>query len=167
MGCYKSLFHKQKPALRYDRTVNIRQHLERYGFQLVRPTPRLVHYWWRRALTEVFEYPQLRSLIPVTVEIRKQDGEWAACHWPDPEGVRLHLTFHNEVTSRNGFLTVLLHEMVHAIMAHEHTYGKTEKHCERFLSYASIIKKKTGLPLQDRYSHEEIQALGRKLRSTK
>jgi hypothetical protein len=118
-------------------------------------------------LTEVFGYPKLRSLIPLTVEIRQQTIEWAACHWPDPMGTRLHLTFHGEMTSRYGFLTVLVHEMVHAVMAHEHTYGSTETHCERFMSYAALIKKKTGLPLKDRYSHDDVVAVGKKLRSTK
>jgi hypothetical protein len=78
----------------------------------------------------------------------------------------LHLTFHDEVTSRYGLLTVLTHEQVHAIMAHEHTYGNTEKHCERFMSYAAIVNKKTGLPLKDRYSHEDLKFLGKRLRQT-
>lgn len=146
---------------------SIRQHLKRYGFDLVKPTPHTVRYWWMRCLREVFEYPLLPALVPLTVEIRPQANEWAACHWPDPHGTRLHLTFHDQVTSRNGLLTVILHEQVHAIMAHEHTYGPTETHCERFMSYAEVIKRKTGLPLQDRYSHEDLQALGKKLRPTK
>jgi len=142
----------------------IKQHLEAHGFEVVTPTPGLIKHWWRRCLKEVFGYPLLPMLVPATVEIRKQTDEWAACHWPERwTNSRLHLTHHNDPISRNGLLTILLHEIVHAILTYESRHDDTP-HGERFMAYAALVECETGLPFQDRYSREHIEGLGRKLK---
>lgn len=141
---------------------DLKRHLHRHGFEVVQPTPRMVIYWWVRCLDEVFSYPKRPSLVPATVEIRRQPAEWAACIWPAQESnAPLHLTMHNEPLSRRGLITILLHEQVHAILAFEDRHGG-EQHGERFLAYAGLVKERTGLPLRARYSRDDLQAVMRK-----
>jgi hypothetical protein len=144
--------------------TDIYSHLYHRGYEVVRPTARLVKHWWLRCLAEVFEYPPIPALIPKTVEIRPQPTEWAACHWPDPHGQELHLTHHDEPISRNGLITIICHEIVHAIMAYEDQDKGGSDHGVTFMRYAAVVEKKTGLSFQDRFSRADIEALGRKLK---
>jgi len=140
--------------------MSIKQHLKKYGYQVVVPTSRLVRHWWIRCLKEVFGYPSIRFLVPVTVDIRKQPDEWAACHWFNN---MLHVTHHDEPISRYGLLTIICHEIAHAILVYEQRNGKAV-HCEAFMAYAELVQRKTGLPFQDRYSNDHIAALREKLK---
>jgi hypothetical protein len=145
------------------RPLNLREYLAKRGFEVVQPTAALVGRWWRICLLDVFNYPPIKSLVPATVEIRKQPDEWAACHWPEKFSGRLHLTHHNDPISRNGLVTIICHEQAHAILAHEDR-SDLETHGERFLYFEKLVEDKTGLPFKGMYSPEEIQALGRKLK---
>lgn len=143
--------------------TTIKQHLEQRGYEVVLPTPALIRYWWVRCLREVFGYTSpSKEMIPVTIDVRPQPHEWAACHWPGKEASsRLHLTHHDEPISRRGLLTVILHEIVHAVLVYEGRGGR-EAHCSHFMDYAALIEARTGLPLQDSYSREDILAMGRR-----
>jgi hypothetical protein len=143
---------------------SIYKHLYHHGYEVVRPTARLVRHWWLRCLGEVFEYPRIKALVPKTVEIRPQHDEWAACHWPDPLGLELHLTHHDEPISRNGLVTIICHEEVHAILAYEDQDKGRDQHGVTFMRYAEVVERKTGLVFQDRYSREDIERLGRRMR---
>lgn len=147
-------------------THAIYRHLYHRGYEVVRPTARLVKHWWLRCLAEVFEYPRIKALVPKTVDIRPQPDEWAACHWPDPHGMELHLTHHDEPVSRNGLVTIICHEEVHAILAYEDQDRERDQHGVAFMRYAQIVERKTGLPFQDRYSRADIERLGRRMKGT-
>lgn len=143
--------------------LSVADHLAQHGYEVVTPTPRLIRYWWVRCLKEVFGYPAIRPLVPLTIEVRRQPTEWAACQWPDKdEFSRLHLTHHNEPISRYGLLTVILHEIVHAILVHEER-SDSSLHGERFMAYAELVESETGLPLKARYSYGDILALRQKI----
>jgi hypothetical protein len=139
-------------------------HLYHRGYEVVRPSPRLLKRYWMWSMREVFGYPATRALVPKTVEIRKQPDEWAACHWPDHIGLDLHLTFDDGPISRNGVVTILCHEQVHAILAYEDQDRGRDQHGVTFMRYAALVEKKTGLVFQDRYSRADIERLGRRMR---
>lgn len=144
--------------------TDLHAYLLKHGYEVVTPTPRLVLHWWKRCLQDVFGYEPIKALVPATIDIRRQPLEWAACHWPDQHTIgRFHLTHHDEPISRNGLITVILHEIVHAILAHEER-GNLALHSKTFMAYAEIVESKTGLPFRERYSREDILDLGRKIK---
>lgn len=134
----------------------IRAHIERRGTEVVRPTERLVRYWWLRIMREGFGYSRLhRELRPATIDVRRQDAEWACLLWPDPEDLQPHLAIFDGEISRRGLLALLAHECIHAILTHESRHPD-DQHGASFMDYARLVEEVTGLPLRDTYSPEEL-----------
>lgn len=122
----------------------IRAHLQKRGYQLIRPTPRMVQRWWRELNTHVFNN---HLLPPIEVKVARDSVAWAWC--VDEGGGRCSIKFESCQMTRLRFLTVLVHEMVHAYQLQN---DEPMDHGKTFLAWETLIKQRSGLPLEEEYS---------------
>ena len=125
----------------------LKDHLKRSGNKSVKTTQHLIRWWWRVLNVAVF-YGRLHQ--PTVIEIK---GIHDGYGWADADlknkghvNIRIQKTF----ISKTFFLTVLLHEMVHAW---EHQHHTIMGHGKRFYAWQTRIKRTVGLELDE--SHDE------------
>lgn len=119
----------------------IREHLSKRGHQQVRPTSRMVQRWWRELNAEVFGG---LLLAPVHVKIGADAEAYAWC--VDAGGGRCGIRFDTKPVTRTFFLTILVHEMVHAWQLQSNL---EMDHATSFLAWRDPIAAATGLPLKE------------------
>ena len=118
----------------------IKNHVARRGSKPVTLTERLVRYWWRALNVAVFG-GKLPALVGVSFVRHK--GVYAWAH-KETDG-RMRLSLQPTFTSRQLFLMVLVHEMVHGW---EHAAGKEMTHGPQFYGWKERIIKATDLELK-------------------
>ena len=125
----------------------VRDHLDSRSTHTVEITENLVRYWWRVLNVAVFRG---KLNPPVEIVIKQIKGEYGHClGYPDEKKVNIIIS--PDVTSRELFLTVLVHEMVHQ-WEHE-TYSRMG-HAKRFYAWKGRIYNNLGLDL-DAYVYDE------------
>ena len=123
-----------------DASTKVRTHIATKGHVPVRVTKHLVRYWWNVLNAAVFnnELPNARHIeLLDTPEVYA----WAI---PASNG-RIDLHIQPSFVQRTTFLTVLIHEMVHAWEFM--TFGRMG-HGSRFLGWATTIEQHTSLILR-------------------
>lgn len=122
----------------------IKDHISNRGQELIRPTSRLVCFWFHRLNHAVFDG---QLAVPTDVKIVHDSGHHAWCVPLDREP-NYELRFRPNLITREKFLDVLIHEMVHVWQlqnGHTLTHGKTFKCWKRAIHAA------TGLNLETSY----------------
>jgi hypothetical protein len=125
----------------------LKNHLNHKGKKSVTPTEHLIRWWWRVLNVAVF-YSKLHQ--PSHIEIKGVQGGYG---WAMPDTKNkghVNIRMHKAFISKASFLTVLLHEMVHAW---EHQHHTIMGHGKRFYAWRSRIKRTVGLELDE--SHDE------------
>lgn len=117
----------------------IYKHVALRGHETVRPTARMLRYWWSRLNTEVFaDTLHVPKLTVLRVE------------WPDVYGLcwplsnsRSHIQIDPTLCATRGdILATLAHEMIHQW---QHQLGEPMTHGESFKGWADAIRDRTGL----------------------
>jgi len=121
----------------------IRSHIRKRGHQSVTVTDRLILKWWHIFNVAVF-HGQLHK--PYLITITKLRKAWA---WAQQSCIKgqINIIICPTFKTRKLFLSVLIHEMVHAWeMQHHSKMG----HGKRFFKWGSRIKWTTGLVLSQK-----------------
>lgn len=129
--------------------IPVREHVRKYGRQIIVPTKAMTLHWFRRLNAEVFDGAIVE---PVSISLRPMAGCMATFqteetyqHW--------WLAIRGQPMSRYAFLECLVHEMVHASVAlvdQDHL----SDHGPAFMAYASRVATLAGLPLKDKFYGE-------------
>lgn len=129
----------------------VKEHLNRNWNKRVQTTENLIRWWWRVLNIAVF-YGKLHK--PTRVEPKGiQDG----FGWTQPDSKNkgcVHIGIQKNLLSKASFLTVLLHEMVHAW---EHQHYTTMGHGKRFFAWKARIKRTVGLELNESHDENEVR----------
>jgi hypothetical protein len=115
-------------------------YIRNHGHTPVVVTKLLIKYWWDIINHAVFE-GKLNPVGSITLMFSHDVYAWAIPGCND----RITLHFQNRFVERTTFLTVLVHEMVHAW--EYQTYGRMG-HGKRFNSWATAIERHTPLILR-------------------
>jgi hypothetical protein len=120
----------------------VREHLKRKGnIPVTLVTTQLVRKWWRIFNIAVFD-GILNMPDRVVIKLLKSTWAWAR---ESTKPKKVNITMCDHFSSKRLFLTVLIHEMVHAWELHLHN---TMSHGPTFKRWAGRIKRITGLPLE-------------------
>lgn len=121
----------------------IRAHVIRHGHRTVRPTVRMLRYWWARLNAELFDGKLLPPQLSYGSEPTPGYGSAEADGVTFPLGgerVRIHIA--DTQTTRQAILATLGHEMIHQW---QYQHGQTMNHGEDFHTWAALIKAETEL----------------------
>lgn len=127
----------------------IRSHLQRRGNKPVIVTERMCQYWWRVLNSAIF-YSKLHPLSSINVARTRGAFAWTIGLYGS-DG-RVSLKIQQTFPSRLMFLTVLVHEMVHAW---EYQHCSTMGHGKRFFLWQGRIKRTVGMDLQESLNEED------------
>lgn len=127
----------------------IKKHILRRGNEPVKLTSKLVRYWWNLLNIAVFK-GTLKSLKRIKLFAYKNVHAWAI---PEKKQ-QISLAIQPEFISRTLFLSILVHEMVHAWEYQQHG---TIDHGEHFLSWASKILSATTLILKQTIDEDDFR----------
>lgn len=126
--------------IEHEAAIKLRTYVAARGRHPVRVTKHLVRYWWGIINRAVFD----GTLLPARhIELMYSDEVYA---WAIPgSNGRIDLHIQNHFHERTTFLTVLIHEMVHAweFMM----YGRMG-HGSRFTKWTTTIEQRTPLILR-------------------
>lgn len=125
----------------------LKEHVKYRGGEETIVTEQLVRYWWSVLNVAVF-YGKLSK--PIKVETKQLKGSFGEAEVNTKHKGRINIRLQNKFLSKCLFLTVLLHEMVHAW---EHQHHTVMGHGKRFYAWKNRIKRTTGLDLD--ISHDE------------
>lgn len=125
----------------------VKEHIKQRGGKKTDVTERLVRRWWNVLNVAVF-YGRLHK--PVKVEIKGIRGCFAWAETNSKNKGRVNVRIQRSFLSKHLFLTILLHEMVHAW---EHQHHTVMGHGKRFYAWKNRIKWTVGLDLD--ISHDE------------
>lgn len=129
--------------------ILVREHVRKYGRQIVVPTKAMVLHWFNRLNAEVFE-GELPA--PAGVSLRPIAGCMATFQ-ASADYKQWWLAIRGQPMSRYAFLECLVHEMVHASVAlldQDHL----SDHGPAFMAYAAKVATLAGLPLKDKFYGE-------------
>jgi hypothetical protein len=116
----------------------IEPHVRKRGHENVKPTIRMLRYWWGKLNAEVFHNELL--LCQITYG-RSEFAEVSGLCYPLDNGrSRIHIDNRNH--TRAGMLGTLAHEMVHQ---YQHQNGLAMNHGETFERWSDPILGLTGL----------------------
>lgn len=124
----------------------VKEHLKYKGDKKVETTEALVRRWWGVLNVAVF-YGRLHK--PVKVEIKGIRDGFAHAETASNKG-RVNIRMQRKFLSKLLFVTILLHEMVHAW---EHQHHTVMGHGKRFHAWRNRISWTVGLDLKE--SHDE------------
>lgn len=121
----------------------IATHVKLHGHKSVKPTLRMLRYWWKKLNVEVFEDSLLPCQLSLLTEEGYEDGYQGLC-WPLDNGrVRINVD-PGYCTTRGGMLATLAHEMVHQ---RQHQTGLAMTHGDSFEQWREPILGLTGLTI--------------------
>ena len=122
----------------------IKKHLKRQGhrddFEI---THHLVFHWWHVLNKAVFDGKLKTPKNVILRNFRDESLGWCMAGKNDPSVI---LGLRRELYNRKTFLTVLVHEMVHA---YEHQVHGKMSHRETFYMWKEAIYENTGLTLDE------------------
>lgn len=118
----------------------VRDHLKRCGNQEIIPTDRMISHWWSVLNQAVFDGVLPRPVGMVAKRVIQGYGEAFPIHDDNVE-IRIH---NEKPMSRNLFIQVLVHEMVHQY--EQHTLG-VMTHGQSFFEWKDHIMDRIGVPL--------------------
>lgn len=127
----------------HEARKRVKRHIRKRGSEPLVLTQRIVTRWWNLLNTAVF-YGSLPRLTSVQLLEHKKEHAWAIPGSHGEISVSMYPTF----ASRQLFLSVLIHEMVHAW---EFQNYPRAGHGKRFFTWKHRIKRTTNLILQVRY----------------
>ena len=131
----------------------VRDHLDRRGTHTVEITENLVRYWWRVLNVAVFRG---KLNPPREIVIKHFKGHYGYCvGYVDEKRVNLGIS--PDIATREMFMTVLVHEMVHQ-WEHE-TYNRMG-HAKRFYAWQDRIYRNLGLDLRAETDPEDFFTYG-------
>lgn len=127
----------------------IKNHIRRCGRKKdIVVTKKLVRRWWNLLNTAVF-YGKIP--FPKKLEIRRTRGQHAECATGGAKGEPCELLISETFKSKDLFLNVLVHEMVHAWEAYFHN---NLGHAKRFWEWKPRIKRTINLELEEKYDNK-------------
>lgn len=124
----------------YEAAMRLRTYVETRGHTPVRVTKHLVRYWWKILNDVVFD----GVLLPVRhidLMVSQEVHAWAIPSVHD----QIDLHIQDRFLERTTFLTVLVHEMVHAW---EYMTRGRMSHGPAFVGWSKVIKERTPLILR-------------------
>lgn len=127
----------------HEARKRIKRHLRKRGKEPVALTRRIVLRWWNLLNHAVF-YNRLPYLSDVLLLMHKKEHAWAIPGLNGEISVSMFPTF----TTRELFLSVLVHEMVHTW---EFQHYPRAGHGKRFFMWKHRIKRTTNLRLEVKY----------------
>lgn len=127
----------------------IKRHIQRRGNESVELTPKLVRYWWNLLNVAVFK-GTLNPAKRIKLFAYKNVHAWAI---PEKKQ-QISLAIQPEFISRTLFLSILVHEMVHAW---EYQTHNTIDHGKHFLSWAPKILSATTLILKQEIDENDFR----------
>jgi SprT-like family len=141
---YQKHFMNISTSTQKSVSQQIKNHLIRRGEESVDYiTTKQVRYWWNLLNKCVFD-EKLPKLQKVHLVKHKLEHAWAI----GEDDKNFSLSISPKFASRTLFLSVLVHEMVHAW---EHIQDMPFSHGKEFMKWKPIIKQQTSLPLRIRY----------------
>lgn len=126
----------------------IKKHLAKRGSEPVVLTERMVMYWWG-VLNQAVFYGHLKKPTKISLIYMKSTFGWVVTL----KNKRVRLTLLPKYKSREKFLNVLIHEMVHA-WEHQYELNVYVTHGTKFMSWHNRIKRTTTLTLETRYARD-------------
>lgn len=118
----------------------IAEHVAKHFGSPVRPTRRMVLYWWKRMNSELFG----GMLLPPQIRIHncKWQGDVCGLCWPLAGG-RVIIDINPRFNKSKGeLLSTLAHEMIHQW---QNQHGEPLTHGPTFKAWAQLISEQTGL----------------------
>jgi fumarate reductase subunit D len=129
----------------------VKEHIKYKGDVRVTTTETLVRYWWGVLNVAVF-YGKLHK--PVKVEIKGIRDSFAWAETNNKTKGRVNVRIQRKFLSKLLFLTILLHEMVHAW---EHQHHTVMGHGKRFFAWKNRIKWTIGLDLKESHIEDDYR----------
>lgn len=120
----------------------IHNHVKLHGHKPVKPTPRMLRYWWGRLNVEVFDGALHLCQLTVLDEPGMEDAS-GVCYPLDCGRVRINVS-PTHADSRAAMLGTLAHEMVHQ---YQHQHDQAMHHGTTFEQWRSPILGLTGLTI--------------------
>jgi hypothetical protein len=118
----------------------IKNHLQRLGHTEIHLSEKIVKIWWKHLNMAVFDD---KLPYPISINVQRLAGAHAHCI-ADYFKNNVTIGIHNTFTSREKFLTALVHEMVHQW---EFCVHGTMTHGPKFYSWKKKILLRVNLPL--------------------
>jgi fumarate reductase subunit D len=131
--------------------VFVKDHLRNRGEKPIKPTESLVRYWWGVLNAAVF-YGRLHKPVKVQIKGIRDSFAWAETNTKNKG--RVNIRIQRSFPSRLLFLTILLHEMVHAW---EHQHHTVMGHAKRFFAWKNRIKWTVGLELKESHNEDDYR----------
>jgi hypothetical protein len=133
--------------------ISVREHLKKYGRQVVSPSRGMLRYWCRRLNVELFD-----DTLPMPGRIlfavgKNHMAECALYKEARGQWSRWDLYFTQSPMSRAVLLEILAHELVHAAVALLDGDQRVN-HGSTFMAYAGLLADRCGLPLRDGFYGE-------------
>lgn len=129
----------------------VKDHLRNKGHKKVQTSEALVRRWWGVLNVAVF-YGRLHK--PIKVEIKGIRGCFAWAETVDRKKGRINVRMQRTFPSKLLFLTILLHEMVHAW---EHQHHTVMGHGKRFYAWKNRINWTVGLDLNEEHNEDDYK----------
>ena len=129
----------------------VKEHIKYKGDKPVETTESLVRYWWGVLNIAIF-YGRLHK--PVNVEIKGIRDSFAWAQTNTKNKGRVNVRMQRTFLSKLLFITILLHEMVHAW---EHQHHTVMGHGKRFFAWKNRIKRTVGLELKESHNEDEYR----------
>jgi fumarate reductase subunit D len=129
----------------------VKEHIRYNGDKRVKTTEALVRYWWGALNAAVF-YGRLHK--PVKVEIKGIRDSYAWAETNARKKGRVNVRMQRKFLSKLLFVTILLHEMVHAW---EHQHHTVMGHGKRFYAWRNRIKWTVGLDLHESPNEDDYR----------
>ncbi len=115
----------------------IRNHLEKRSNHTVKPTERIIRYWWQVCNVALFD----NKLYPPTISFTPKLKEWGYC---TIDGEEIEIGICPTIGTRGLLLATLIHEMVH--QWEQQNYGWMG-HGKKYRKWTVRIKKTLGLDI--------------------
>lgn len=129
----------------------VKEHIRHNGDKSIKTTEALVRYWWGVLNAAVF-YGRLHK--PKKIEIKGIHGCFAEAETNDRHKGRVIVRMQRTFVSRDLFLTILVHEMVHAW---EHQHHTVMGHGKRFFAWKNRISWTIGLDLKESHIEDDYR----------
>lgn len=129
----------------------VKDHINSKGDKAVVTTEALVRYWWGVLNVAVF-YGKLHKPIEVEIKDIRDSFAWVTTH--NKKKGRVNLRIQSTFVSKLLFVTILLHEMVHAW---EHQHHTVMGHGKRFHAWKNRINRVTGLELKETPNEDDYR----------
>ncbi len=129
----------------------VKDHIKYKGNKPIQTSEHLVRYWWGVLNTSVF-YGRLHKPVKVQIKGMRDSLAWAETN--DKKIGRVNIRMQRKFSSKLLFVTILLHEMVHAW---EHQHHTVMGHGKRFHAWRNRITWTVGLELKETHHDDDYR----------